>query len=111
LWREYTFTVREALSKTSYSGRFEVLDFEIEKQFVNPDLARLQQTATNTGGGVYYPDTIDKLIKFLADNESYKALQKEVTTKSPLIDLIWLLVLLATSLAAEWFIRKYNGLL
>jgi hypothetical protein len=60
---------------------------------------------------LYYPDTTDKLIKFLANNESYKALQKEVTIKSPLIDLIWLLVLLAASLAAEWFIRKYNGLL
>jgi len=108
---EYSFTVREMTSKTSYFGRFEVLDFEIEKQFVNPDLARLQQTAANTGGELYYPDTTDKLIKFLSNNESYKALQKEVTIKSPLIDLIWLLVLLAASLAAEWFIRKYNGLL
>ncbi|KGO86259.1 hypothetical protein Q765_11800 [Flavobacterium rivuli WB 3.3-2 = DSM 21788] len=108
---QYTFTVKEAASKTSYSGSFEVLDFEIEKQFVNPDLARLQQTAVNTGGAVYYPDKADDLIKFLADNESYKALQKEITTKSPLIDWIWLLVILAVSLAAEWFIRKYNGML
>jgi len=28
-----------------------------------------------------------------------------------LIDWVWLLVLIAISLAAEWFIRKYNGLL
>jgi hypothetical protein len=27
------------------------------------------------------------------------------------VDWVWLLVLLALSLAAEWFIRKYNGLL
>ena len=108
---QYTFTVQETASKTSYSGSFEVLDFEIEKQFVNPDLARLQQTAANTGGAVYYPDKADDLVKFLTDNESYKALQKEITIKSPLIDWIWLLVILAVSLAAEWFIRKYNGLL
>lgn len=107
----YTFTVSESASKTSYSGSFEVLDFEIEKQFVNPDLARLQQVGVNTSGAVYYPDTADKLIEFLVNNENYKAIQKEITTKSPLIDWIWLLVILAVTLAAEWFIRKYNGLL
>jgi len=108
---QYTFTVKEATSNSSYNGAFEVLDFEIEKQFVNPDLARLTQTASNTNGAVYYPGTVDELIKFLANNDNYKALQKEITTKSPLIDWIWLLVIVSVSLAAEWFIRKYNGLL
>ena len=108
---QYSFTVKEGTSGTSYAGSFEVLDFEIEKQFVNPDLARLQQTAANTNGAVYYPDTADKLIKFLSENENYKALQKEITKKSPLIDWIWLLVIVAVTLSAEWFIRKYNGLL
>ena len=108
---QYSFTVKESTSKTAYSGKFEVLDFEIEKQFVNPDLARLQQTAAHTGGAVYYPNNSDGLIKFLAENENYKALQKEITKKSPLIDWVWLLVILATSLGAEWFMRKYNGLL
>ncbi|MNJ95005.1 hypothetical protein D3C87_127090 [compost metagenome] len=107
----YTFTVNESVSKTQYSGSFEVLDFEIEKQFVNPDLARLQQTAANTNGTVYYPDSADKLIDFLINNDNYKPIQKEITKKSPLIDWIWLLMLLAVTLAVEWFVRKYNGLL
>jgi hypothetical protein len=107
----YSFTVSENTSKTSYNGSFEVLDFEIEKQFVNPDLTRLQQVAANTNGSVYYPDTADKLIDFLLKNENYKAIQKETTKKSPLIDWVWLLVILAISLAAEWFVRKSNGLL
>lgn len=107
----YSFTVTEAGSKTAYSGSFEVLDFEIEKQFVNPDLARLEQTAANTGGSVYYPDTADKLMEHLLNADQYKAIQKENIRKSPLIDWMWLLVILAVSLSAEWFIRKYNGLL
>lgn len=107
----YSFTVSESTSKTSYNGSFEVLDFEIEKQFVNPDLTRLRQVAANTGGTVYYPDSADKLIEFLINNEEYKAIQKEITTKSPLIDWVWLLIILAVTLAAEWFVRKYNGLL
>lgn len=108
---KYSFTVKENASNTTYSGAFEVLDFEIEKQFVNPDLTRLEQTAANTGGKVYYPAQIDNLIDFLAKNEAYKEIQKETIKRSPLIDLISLLIILAVSLAAEWFTRKYNGLL
>lgn len=107
----YTFTVRENSSNAAYSGSFEVLDFEIEKQFVNPDLMRLEQLAANTGGKTYFPEQVDNLVKFLSDNENYKEVQKETIRKSPLIDIVWLLILLAVSLAAEWFIRKYNGLL
>lgn len=107
----YSFTVRENNSKTSHSGNFEVLDFEIEKQFVNPDAARLNQLATNTNGKVYYPTQVDQLADFLLKDKNYVATQKEIIKKSPLIDWIWLLIILAVSLATEWFTRKYNGLL
>jgi hypothetical protein len=108
---QYSFTVKEGTSNTTYSGKFEVLDFEIEKQFVNPDLARLQQVAAATNGAVYYLGNADALIRLLAENDSYKPVQKEITKKSPLIDWVWLLVILATALGSEWFIRKYNGML
>jgi hypothetical protein len=51
------------------------------------------------------------LINALLKNEDYKAIQKAKITKTPLIDLNWLLILIAISLASEWFIRKYNGML
>jgi thiamine kinase-like enzyme len=51
------------------------------------------------------------LVKQLLADESYKAIQKTIIKKTPLIDWIWLLVLIALSLATEWFVRKYNGLL
>ena len=107
----YSFTVTENNSKTKYSGNFEVLDFEIEKQFVNPDVARLNQLASNTNGKVYYPSQVDALIENLLKNDNYLATEKAVIKKTPLIDWIWLLILVAISLAAEWFTRKYNGLL
>lgn len=108
---QYTFSVRELNSNTAYNGYFEVLDFDIEKQFVNPDLNKLKQLATQTQGQVYAPDQIDALIKSLLDNPNYKAIEKAIVKKTPLIDWIWLLVLVALSLAAEWFVRKYNGML
>ena len=107
----YDFSVRELNSKTSYSGHFEILDFDIEKQFVNPDLEKLNQLANQTEGKVHYPNQVDALIKTLMENEKYKAVQKEIVAKTPLIDWIWLLILIAITLTSEWFIRKYNGLL
>lgn len=107
----YTFTVKELNSNSSYSAGFEILDFDIEKQFVNPDLVRLRQLSSQTKGAVFVPNQIDNLIKVLLENNDYKSVQKEVVTKTPIIDWVWLLVLIALALATEWFVRKYNGLL
>jgi hypothetical protein len=57
------------------------------------------------------PDQVDALIKSLLENPSYQAIEKAIVKKTPMIDWVWLLVLVAITLAAEWFIRKYNGLL
>jgi hypothetical protein len=107
----YNFSVKELNSNTTYSSHFEILDFDIEKQFVNPDVEKLSQLATQTQGKVHYPNQVEKLIKTLLENENYKAVQKEIVSKTPLIDWIWLLVFIAVSLSSEWFIRKYNGML
>ena len=107
----YSFKVTEKLSNSSFSGAFEVLDFEIEKQFVNPDKNRLEQLASNTNGMVYYPNQMEKLIQNLIANDNYIPTQKETIKKSPLIDWVWLLIIAVLALATEWFVRKYNGLL
>jgi hypothetical protein len=98
-------------SNASYSGQFDVLDFDIEKQFVNPDLTQLKQLATQTKGQLYLPNQVDDLIQSLLANENYKTIEKETIKKTPIIDWVWLLILIALSLGAEWFVRKYNGLL
>ena len=108
---QYNFNVKELNSKTTYSSHFEILDFDIEKQFVNPDVEKLSQLATQTQAKVHYPNQVEALIKTLLENQNYKAIQKEIVTKSPLIDWVWLLILIAVSLASEWFVRKYNGML
>ena len=107
----YSFTVKELNSNSVYSSHFEVLDFDIEKQFVNPDWNKLNQLAMQTHGKAYLSNQADTLIQQLLADDSYKAVQKTTVKKSPLIDWIWLLVLIALALASEWFIRKYNGLI
>ncbi|RXR28719.1 hypothetical protein EQG68_14080 [Flavobacterium piscinae] len=107
----YSFTVTENNSKTSYSGFFDVLDFDIEKQFVNPDYAKLNQLATQTKGKTYLANQVDELVQSLLANENYKPIQKEIIKKTPVIDWVWLLIIIVLALGTEWFIRKYNGLL
>ena len=107
----YHFSVKELGSNATYNGHFEILDFDIEKQFVNPDVVKLKQVAAQTQGKIYYSNQVDALIKCLLEDENYKSVQKDVVTKTPLIDWVWLLILIATLLSAEWFIRKYNGML
>ncbi len=107
----YSFTVKEKESKTSFSGNFEILEFDIEKQFVNPDKLRLEQLATNTSGKAYFPNQLEQLTKSLLENPNFLPIQKEVVKKTPLIDWTILLILICFFLSIEWFTRKYNGLL
>ncbi len=107
----YSFIVKELNTNASYSSTFEILDFDIEKQFVNPDLPKLKQLATQTKGEIFVPNQVDELIKNLLNNQEYKTIQKTIIKKTPIIDWYWLLILIACSLGAEWFIRKYNGFL
>lgn len=106
----YSFSVRETKLKDVYNGNFEVLDYNSEKQFVNPNKDQLIQLAKNTNGNVYYTNQIANLIDVLTKDEQYKPIARQIVQKSPLIDLKWLLILLAITLATEWFVRKYNGL-
>ncbi|MBD0726330.1 hypothetical protein B6A10_14210 [Flavobacterium sp. L1I52] len=107
----YNFTVKELNSKTTYSGHFEIIDFDIEKQFVNPDIDRLEQLAEISKGKLYFPDQTDVLIQQLLTDENYKTIEKTNSSQTPLIDWKYLLLLICSLFAAEWFIRKYNGLL
>ncbi|MCI9846495.1 hypothetical protein [Flavobacterium pectinovorum] len=108
---KYNFTVKELNSNTSYSSHFEILDFDIEKQFVNPDVQKLKQLALQTNGKAFFENQADDLIQTLLENKEYKSIGKNISTKTPLIDWVWLLVLIAFLLTTEWFVRKYNGML
>ncbi|KFF04557.1 hypothetical protein [Flavobacterium reichenbachii] len=108
---KYNFTVKELNSNTSYSSHFEILDFDIEKQFVNPDVLKLKQLALQTNGKAFFEDQADDLINTLLESKEYKSIEKNSTTKTPIIDWVWLLILITVLLTTEWFVRKYNGLL
>jgi hypothetical protein len=107
----YFYKVRLRNKQFSTAGRFEILPFSIEKQFLNANLTQLQQLALQTNGQLFYENTVDILISKLLANEQYKSIQKVEKKSVPLIHFKLLLLLLLLSLASEWFIRKYFGLI
>lgn len=108
---KYSFKVEELGSKKYYNGSFEIVEFDIERQFTTPNVSKLTQLAYQTKGQVYMPNQTDELISKLLANQKYNPTQKEVTKKVPLIDFKLLLAALLLFLTIEWLVRKYNGLL
>ncbi len=107
----YSYKVRLKNKQFSKAGRFEILPFNIEAQFLNPNLTQLQQLALQTKGQLFYEDNVDNLISELLRDEQFKSIQKVEKKSVPLIQLKLLLLVLLLSLASEWFIRKYFGLI
>ncbi len=108
---EYDFTVSVNDDPVSRSGSFSILEFNVEQQFLNANVTKLQRIATNTGGKSYLITESESLLNELVNHEQYRAIQKSEQKIVPLIDWKYLLLFIIISLTLEWFIRKYNGLI
>jgi len=108
---DYNFTIRVENEQLSQSGSFKVLNFDIEKQFLNANVDKLAKLAENTDGEIFFPEQFSELEKVLFAKEEYTAVQKSKENEIPLIDWKYLLALIVISLSIEWFLRKYNGLI
>ncbi|MRT15815.1 VWA domain-containing protein [Vitellibacter sp. q18] len=108
---EYNYTVSVANEAISSSGNFTILDFNVEQQFLNADVAKLERLAQKSNGNAYFATQADALIGALLANEKFQNIERSEQKVVPLIDWKYLLAIIALALAAEWFIRKYNGLI
>ncbi|WP_151894189.1 VWA domain-containing protein [Patiriisocius marinistellae] len=108
---EYSYTVSVKDEEVARSGSFTILEFDIEKQFLNANISKLNRLASKTDGASFFPSEINSLIDTLVNDDSYRATQKSEQKVVPLIDWKYLLGLITLCLALEWFIRKYNGLI
>lgn len=107
---EYRFSVLVEGEGLKKEGVFTVLDFDLEKQFSDADFNKLKNVSKQTGGEVFMPGAVQKLIDSLIGDSRFKPVLKEFKSEAPLIDWVWLLVLIAFSLSTEWLLRKYSGL-
>lgn len=104
---EYKVTVLEQnISKT---GQFIITEFEIENQFTNANMEKLEKLANNTGGKLFYVDQIDELTSELIKNKTFYTIQESKVKPQNLINWRWILFLVISLFTLEWFIRKYYG--
>jgi hypothetical protein len=108
---EYDFTVSVNSGELRRSGYIKILDYNVEQQFLNANVTKLQQLATNNGGASYFIANTSSLVNDLNSDSRFAIMQKSSENVVPLIDFKYLLSLIALSLALEWFLRKYNGLI
>lgn len=108
----YSFTVRAEGKNIRKSGSFKILEFDIEKQFLNADTERLKAIATKSNGKYFHINNNSQaIISELINDQRFKTIEKSNEKIVSLIDWIYLLALIAISLALEWFLRKYYGLI
>ena len=107
----YRFTVSVRDEAVARSGSFTILDFNVEQQFLNANVTKLQRVATNTQGKAYYATQMEALREALIRDDRFQSVQKSEQKIVPLIDWKFLLGIIVLSLGLEWFIRKYNGLI
>lgn len=108
---EYSFTVSTTNENSSKFGELKILDYNVEQQFLNANVTKLQHLATNSQGESYFIDKTNRLVSNLITDSRFATIQKSSKNVVPLIDWKYLLALIVFCLAAEWFIRKYNGLI
>ncbi len=108
---EYTYEVSVTDEAVSSSGSFTILNFDVEQQFLNADIAKLTRVAEISNGREYFITQKESLINDLLQNEDFRNVQKAERKTTPLIDWKYLLAIIVLALSAEWFIRKYNGLI
>ena len=108
---DYNFSIKSNDEPISSSGNFTILAYNVEQQFLNADVTKLQNVATSTNAKSYFIDEYNTIISELVSDERYATIQKSKRNRIPIIDWKYLLSLIALALSLEWCIRKYNGLI
>ncbi|WP_019669839.1 hypothetical protein [Eudoraea adriatica] len=107
----YNFTVDVNNNDLVKSGKFTILDYDLEQQFLSSNYRKLDRLAQSTKAFLFFPSQTFQIIEDLMNDNRYVPVQKSKQNVVSLIDFKILLGIITAALAAEWFIRKYNGLI
>ena len=107
----YSFSISENTSNQQITGSFIVIEYNMENQVIQADFSKMRSAAENTGGMAVTLSQTELLINSLLEDNRFTPIQRETIENTPLIQFWWLLLMIALAVGAEWFIRKYNGLI
>lgn len=111
---EYTFDGRAMLEGKelgSDRGTFSVGGLQSEYIDTRMNKQLLEQIAEHTGGRYFDPDNIGMLAKVIGSLPNFKSKELSTATEYELWNSRWMLALVISLFAIEWFTRKRSGML
>ncbi|MEQ8580863.1 MAG: hypothetical protein RIC30_06625 [Marinoscillum sp.] len=106
----YQFKATTTLGGKGFSetGSFAIRDIQLEGINLTADHNMLRSVAEKNDG-LFYPFSLAGQIGEDLISKSYKSIIKTSKETFPLINSIWVILLIAGLLGTEWFLRKYLG--
>lgn len=106
----YQYAAATSLGGTKFTekGSFAVRNIQLESINLAADHNMLRTLSKNTGGQFYHLEDRDVLLKGLIDLD-FKDVIRTSEQFIPLISTWWIIIIIASLLSLEWFLRKYLG--
>jgi hypothetical protein len=108
---DYSFTASVMDENLTKTGKFTILEYDLEQQLLSSNYKKLERLAKGTNATLYFPSEASKFIGDIIKDNRFVPIQKSKQNVVSLIDFKILLGIIAAALTSEWFIRKYNGLI
>ncbi|WP_421938566.1 hypothetical protein [Pedobacter sp.] len=107
----YSYVANTTLGgkKFTASGSFYVNALIAEFQQTTANHQLLNTVARQSGGKLFMPQDLLKIVEEIGKNENIKTISYEDRKYDELINLKWLFGLILVLLSVEWFLRKRNG--
>lgn len=106
----YSYKVRnKANNTTELSGRFIVSESILEQSDLEGKPGLLKSLAKDSRGAYFTLDQKAELVTKLTKDVNYTSISYFESSKELLLNNKWILYLLITLVAIEWFIRKWQG--
>lgn len=91
------------------SGSFTVKKSNLEKTVLTANHNLLYRLSAKYNGNIYYPAEMEQLQEELLENKTASSVLSYRQKYTELLNLPWLLGVLLFLMAAEWFLRKWQG--
>ena len=91
------------------SGEFIITPLNIETLRLVANHNLLFKLAKNSGGEMFYPQQIDKIITAIDEREDISSITYSQKRFTELIDIYWIIIVILGLLTIEWFIRRRGG--
>ena len=106
----YTFRATTSLGGKTFTeqGSFAVRDIQLEGINLTADHNMLRRLSDKSQGVFYHFSQRDELINTLSE-QAFSAVIQTEREEFPLVQSIWIILLIVALLGTEWFLRKYLG--